>query len=376
VAGRFAAQLLSACQDTDYQVRIAAAQQLPALAAALGAPAAVGQLLPELAELLGDDEVQVGTCGACVCVCVSVCVCVGGGGGEECRPRLCCRTRWSVRRRLDARVLPHVLLLPCHRATRRDATHRAQVRMAALAGLVALCEQLPREARVAQLLPLVRRHLQPLELEPPVQRTLADVFPRLLAAVSGGAWRALSRAAAALLWRTRRHAPHTCAVAVCHPAEKAHAASTHTAACWRPSCAAQVATDLEPSDAGLVYSCFRCLEARVCGCMHACMHACACTCTRRVQACCCCRAAPDPAAWRRRAVLTHRVCRHLAARSDVELRRVCALRVCELMRAPLPGSSPSYLHDTWTDLATDPDEQVCCVCVCVCLCVCVRGEWW
>lgn len=54
----------------------------------------------------------------------------------------------------------------------------------------------------------------------------------------------------------------------------------------------------------------------------------------------------------------HAWCRHLAARLDVELRRTCALRVSELMGSPLPGSSPSYLHDTWTDLAMDHDEQV------------------
>jgi hypothetical protein len=59
VSARFAAKLLAACQDTDYQVRIAAAQQLPVLALALGHAATVMQLLPELIELLADDEVQV-----------------------------------------------------------------------------------------------------------------------------------------------------------------------------------------------------------------------------------------------------------------------------------------------------------------------------
>jgi hypothetical protein len=59
-----------------------------------------------------------------------------------------------------------------------------QVRMSALNGLVALCQLVLREARVAHLLPLVRRHMQPLELELPLQRTLAAAFPRLLAAVS------------------------------------------------------------------------------------------------------------------------------------------------------------------------------------------------
>jgi serine/threonine-protein phosphatase 4 regulatory subunit 4 len=60
----------------------------------------------------------------------------------------------------------------------------AQVRIAALNGLVAWCELLPHEARVVHLLPLVRQHMQPLELELPLQRTLAAAFPRLLAAVS------------------------------------------------------------------------------------------------------------------------------------------------------------------------------------------------
>lgn len=42
------------------QVRITAAQQLPTLARVLGIAAAISQLLPELTELLTDDEVQVG----------------------------------------------------------------------------------------------------------------------------------------------------------------------------------------------------------------------------------------------------------------------------------------------------------------------------
>lgn len=75
---------------------------------------------------------------------------------------------------------------------------------------------------------------------------------------------------------------------------------------------------------------------------------------RRPFACCCCRS-----------------CRHLAARTNVELRRTCAACVSDLMAAPLPGSSPFYLYDTWTDLAADHDEQVCaCVHVCACACVC------
>jgi hypothetical protein len=48
-------------------VRIAAAQQLPALARELGATAAVSQVLPELKELLEDDEVQVRCSASCAC---------------------------------------------------------------------------------------------------------------------------------------------------------------------------------------------------------------------------------------------------------------------------------------------------------------------
>lgn len=60
MTARFVAQLVAACQDTDYQVRIAAGEQLPVLARVLGHTATVDQLLPELSELLTDDEVQVG----------------------------------------------------------------------------------------------------------------------------------------------------------------------------------------------------------------------------------------------------------------------------------------------------------------------------
>jgi hypothetical protein len=58
-----------------------------------------------------------------------------------------------------------------------------QVRVAGLLGLVALCQLLPGDAQVAHMLPLVRRHMQPLELALPLQRALAAAFPDLLAAV-------------------------------------------------------------------------------------------------------------------------------------------------------------------------------------------------
>lgn len=83
--------------------------------------------------------------------------------------------------------------------------------MAALNCLAALCELLPHEARVAHLLPLVRGHMQPLELEAPLQRTLAAAFPRLLAAVSRVyVWLAASAGMTLAVAETRQQQPlHT-----------------------------------------------------------------------------------------------------------------------------------------------------------------------
>ncbi|GBF98978.1 hypothetical protein Rsub_11564 [Raphidocelis subcapitata] len=58
-----------------------------------------------------------------------------------------------------------------------------QVRAAALATLADAAARAGPELRRAALLPLVRRHMQPLELEPPVQRALAGLFPALMEAV-------------------------------------------------------------------------------------------------------------------------------------------------------------------------------------------------
>ncbi len=55
--------------------------------------------------------------------------------------------------------------------------------MAGLAGLVSLCQLLPVEVQPSELLPLVRRHMQPMELALPLQRALAGSFPLLLASV-------------------------------------------------------------------------------------------------------------------------------------------------------------------------------------------------
>lgn len=68
-----------------------------------------------------------------------------------------------------------------------DAGPRSQkVRAAALAALADAAPRAGPELRRASLLPLVRRHMQPLELEPPVQRALAGLFPALVDAVRGG----------------------------------------------------------------------------------------------------------------------------------------------------------------------------------------------
>jgi hypothetical protein len=57
---------------------------------------------------------------------------------------------------------------------------------------VALCQLLPGGAQVAHTLPLVRRHMQPLELALPLQRALAAAFPDLLTAV-GVSWLVMIR---------------------------------------------------------------------------------------------------------------------------------------------------------------------------------------
>jgi len=67
----------------------------------------------------------------------------------------------------------------------------AQVRAPALACLADAALWVGPEARAAALLPLIRRHMQPLELELPVQRVLAGLFPTILGAVSGSCVAAL-----------------------------------------------------------------------------------------------------------------------------------------------------------------------------------------
>jgi serine/threonine-protein phosphatase 4 regulatory subunit 4 len=66
-----------------------------------------------------------------------------------------------------------------------------QVRAVALTALVELAKWAGPELRGAALLPLIRRHMQPMELDAPVQRALAALFPAIMDAV-GGCWRPLT----------------------------------------------------------------------------------------------------------------------------------------------------------------------------------------
>lgn len=79
--------------------------------------------------------------------------------------------------------IPLCQQMPCISYTVTPLLCAVQVRVAGLSGLVALCQLLPREAKAAHMLPLLRRHMQPLELALPLQRALASAFPELLAAV-------------------------------------------------------------------------------------------------------------------------------------------------------------------------------------------------
>jgi hypothetical protein len=58
-----------------------------------------------------------------------------------------------------------------------------QVRVAALGALVPLAQTLPSNIKRSQVLPLIRRYMQPLELEPPLQRLLAGMFAHVVAMV-------------------------------------------------------------------------------------------------------------------------------------------------------------------------------------------------
>lgn len=58
-----------------------------------------------------------------------------------------------------------------------------QVRTVALAALLGVIPHLSPEVRRARVMPVLRQHMQPLELDPSMQRCVAAHFPELLAAM-------------------------------------------------------------------------------------------------------------------------------------------------------------------------------------------------
>ena len=61
-----------------------------------------------------------------------------------------------------------------------------QVRVAALGALVPLAQTLPSSIKRSQVLPLIRKYMQPLELDAPLQRLLAGMFAQVVAMVGEG----------------------------------------------------------------------------------------------------------------------------------------------------------------------------------------------
>lgn len=53
---------MTLCQDTDYIVRINMCEGLPAIAAAVGEQTTLSTVLPEVLELVGDEEKTVRVC--------------------------------------------------------------------------------------------------------------------------------------------------------------------------------------------------------------------------------------------------------------------------------------------------------------------------
>jgi hypothetical protein len=66
------------------------------------------------------------------------------------------------------------------------AARDPQARCAALATLSGVLDLLPSEVRRGQVMPILRNHMQPLDLDPVMQRCLAKVFGQLVTAVRGG----------------------------------------------------------------------------------------------------------------------------------------------------------------------------------------------
>jgi serine/threonine-protein phosphatase 4 regulatory subunit 4 len=60
---------------------------------------------------------------------------------------------------------------------------RLQVRTAALPALLGVIAHVAPEARRSRVVPALRQHMQPLELDPAMQRCVARHFPQLLAAM-------------------------------------------------------------------------------------------------------------------------------------------------------------------------------------------------
>lgn len=106
---------VSMCQDTEYQVRMTMAQQLPAIAKAVGKESTKASLIDEVAELLADEEML--------------------------------------------------------------------VRVAGFTSFVGMLEHMPSDALKAVAMPLVRKHMQPLELDIAMQRCIASLFGGIIAGV-------------------------------------------------------------------------------------------------------------------------------------------------------------------------------------------------
>ncbi|KAG2451341.1 hypothetical protein HYH02_003945 [Chlamydomonas schloesseri] len=111
----FFKKALSMCQDVDHHIRIASCSQLGAIARIAGRDVVAKTILPELFELLNDEEVQ--------------------------------------------------------------------PRVASLTTLTSILDLVPPEVRKGQVMPILRNHMQPLELDIVMQRCVARVFGPLVTVV-------------------------------------------------------------------------------------------------------------------------------------------------------------------------------------------------
>ncbi|EFJ50926.1 hypothetical protein VOLCADRAFT_88347 [Volvox carteri f. nagariensis] len=180
----FFKKALSMCQDVDHHIRIASCGQLSSIARIAGRDVVAKTILPELFELLNDEEVQ--------------------------------------------------------------------ARVASLTTLTTILDLVPTEVRKGQVMPILRNHMQPLELDIAMQRCLARMFGQLVTVIKA---------------------------------------------------------DFEHDDSVLFFSCFK----------------------------------------------------HLATKSDVELRRLCAGQLPAVLRAATALSTTAFaqqFQDTLISLATDPDVDV------------------